>query len=257
MDNQPVSNRTGVPEAGYRLLDEAARVVGRQVVRHHGEAVARWHRTLTLFTRTILGSFNFVGSERDVPSWHLRFQLLGMACGTSKLALDATLAGYNVQAFALIRHMLETRMQAAYVAIRADQAELWYRRGEGKPPQEPKYATMRKVVREYVTDKSHVDQVDRMITELRKGAHPSGMALPQTVGPSEGKYKVGATYSETLCVVALERGVYATLLLLGELSYLVHMSEDEGWIAEYKEIFDSHREWINVNNAARERHTTD
>lgn len=243
---------TGDPESGYQLLESAALAVGRQVVRHHGAAVERWDRALALYALTILGLFDFTGPQAEVPAWHLRFELLGMAIGTSKLALDATLAGYNVQAFSLIRHMLETRMQVACVAIRPDLAQLWYRRGEGLPPQEPKYKTMYKIVRDYVTDKAHVDQVDTMITELAKGAHPSGMALPQVAGPSEGKYRLGGTYSETLCVMALERGVYATLLLLIELSYLVGVTEHESWFAEYKSIFDDHRTWMDSNNAARE-----
>jgi hypothetical protein len=238
-------------ESGYRLLESAAQATRRQVVQHHGEAVERWHKTLSLYASTILGPFDFTGSEAEAPAWHLRFQLLGMAAGTSKLALDATLAGYNVQAFSLIRHMLETRMQVACVAIRPDLAPLWYRRGEGLSPQEPKYATIRKIVWEHVSDKAHVDQVHRMITELAKGAHPSGMALPQVAGPSDGKYRLGGAYSETLCVVALERGVYATLLLLAELSYLVGVEEDEPWFAEYRSIHDGHGAWMDANNVVR------
>ncbi len=96
----------------------------------HPELVERWQRLLTLHRRALLGTTTFPGNLGDEDgriAFELRLRLLGMAGGTSKLALDAALFGYYSASFGLTRHLLESWIHAAYVGIQPGEARAWFR----------------------------------------------------------------------------------------------------------------------------------
>lgn len=101
---------------------------------------------------------------------------------------------------------------------------------------------MRKVVRGHAEEKGLVDQAARIYKEMHKGAHPSSILLGQTVGDEPGNYVIGAHYKPAFCVRALDRGIFATYLLLGEFVQTETVSNE--WLEEYWTIFNTHQEHI-------------
>ena len=119
------------------------------------------------------------GIERDRLAHTRRLQLIGgLAGSTSKLALDATLAGSYTPAFALIQHMLEKWVRASHVAIRPEDAKRSYRQ-PGDPAarlREPSDATMRKLIRQDPTRRALVTRVDETFGLMHTEAHPERAA---------------------------------------------------------------------------------
>ena len=112
---KPVLNAPPEVVAGYRTLHlEEARYTGIALQCVPAE-IAVWHRYLTLFNKTMRREhISLSGNQDDThTSWGLRLSLASAAVASAKLTLDATLTGYYSQAFALIRHMLETWQQMA------------------------------------------------------------------------------------------------------------------------------------------------
>src|SRR5688572_4256965 len=99
--------------AGYEILHNQEAKYTAIALAELPDGIALWYRYLTLFDRTLRGEHESPFDERDDrhKAWHLRLRLSGVAVATAKLALDAALAGYYSQAYALLRHMLETWQQ--------------------------------------------------------------------------------------------------------------------------------------------------
>jgi hypothetical protein len=114
--------------AGYRTLHlQEAKYTGIALANMPAE-IAVWHRYLTLFNRTMRKEHVSPSENRDDvrTAWGLQLSLASAASSSAKLILDATLAGYYSQAFALIRHMLETWQQMAYVRLNERAARQWF-----------------------------------------------------------------------------------------------------------------------------------
>lgn len=82
----------------------------------HQELVERWQRLPMLHRRALLGNNVFPGEPKDEDgriTFTLRPMHMGMAGGTSKLALDAALFGHYSGSFGPTRHPAESWLHAA------------------------------------------------------------------------------------------------------------------------------------------------
>ncbi len=191
---------SGPPDliAGYRALHDQEAKYAQIVLREIPGAVAVWYRLLTLYDQAMRWEHEFSGDDHHLPAWHLLLYLANVAGGTSKVVLDAALAAYYTQGFALVRHMLETWRQMAYVVIRPSEAKRWFRSPDGSNPREPDEGTIIRALQRRSADKVLLAQANRMITALRKAAHPSGLAFGQTQTGREGFAQFGANYQQEL-----------------------------------------------------------
>ena len=82
----------------------------------HQELVERWQRLPMLHRRALLGNNVFPGEPKDEDgriTFTLRLMHMGMAGGTSKLALYAALFGHYSGSFGPTRHPAESWLHAA------------------------------------------------------------------------------------------------------------------------------------------------
>ncbi len=232
---------------GYRGLVAMERRFAIHAVHEHRSQVEAWHRLLTLLAGPFAGGTRLAVAEEPAAADRLRFQLIaGIGAGTSKLSLDAAMAGYYSQSFALTRHMLESWAQAAYVRIRPEEAYRWYAQpGDPKQWDRPRsFDAVRKAIRPHIKPKGIVDRVDAVIKQLNKGAHPSPELLAQTVGVRLGQYVVGPSYERDLAAESFYFGVYATYLLLAE--FMAYVEDMEAWAHELSVASRDLQAWLHV-----------
>jgi hypothetical protein len=173
---------------------------------------------LTLLDTALRRTHEFDGEkDPDGIAWLLRIRLAAVAAGTSKVVLDAAIAGYYVQGFALIRHMLETWRQIVYVAIRPLEARRWYPAEDGTPRREPSENTITNVLRRHRPVAALAGAVEQSMRNLNEAAHPSGLALGQMATARPEHNQLGANFLEPMCLDLLARGTFANYLILREL----------------------------------------
>src|SRR5215213_361898 len=135
-------------------------------------------------------------------SWGLRLSLASAAVASAKLTLDATLAGYYSQAFALIRHMLETWQQMAYVRLNEPAARQWFSPDGVREPHQPNQNTIARGIRRFGKSDPMVlhnlGTVENLMRDLNQGAHPTVLAVMQTDTPDPEQRRLGATFNPDL-----------------------------------------------------------
>ena len=192
-------------------------------LREMPDAVALWYRYLTLYDKALRREHESPSTFDDHHrAWDSRLRLASTAAATSKLALDAALAGYYSQAFALLRHMLETWQQMVYVRINPAAAQQWYSPDGKRQPTEPLQSTIVNKLRKYGKQDRELGhnaaEIERQITYLHKGAHPSGLAAAQVETGKPGFLQLGANYDRRFLGHVMSKGIVAQALLVKELT---------------------------------------
>ena len=94
---------------GYCALVPQEVKDSRAVFEEISGAFEPWFRMLALLEEVLRREHDFAGkADPQGIAWLLRLRLAAVAAGTARMVLDAALAGYYAQGFALVRHMLET-----------------------------------------------------------------------------------------------------------------------------------------------------
>jgi hypothetical protein len=186
-------------------------------------------------TRRSAASTSFPGdADPHGIAWLLRLRLATVATGTTKMVVDAALAGYYVQGFSLVRNMLETWRQMVYVTIRPREAARWYAAADGSPAREPSENTITTALRSYPPVKELALVVEAVMKDMNKAAHPSGLAISQTATGKGAHNQLGANFLEPLCMDLFARGTFATYLILQELRQDVPVPEE--WTQELEAV---------------------
>ncbi len=219
---------------GYYELEELERATTLDALLKHREPVALWYRALTIYRRGMIGEWDFSDAGEDktkLTVWGLQSQLLGLGVSSAKAALDMLLAGYYSLAYAAIRHMLETFIQYLYVAIKPDEAKLWYKQPGGPEAQgrTPGCRFMVNAIKQR-PDLAPPDFMEKVYAAwdlMSKGSHPTGQGIHQTVGDEEGRFFViGATYDHDFCLTGFDHGLFAINNLLVALAGLRKQSDE-------------------------------
>lgn len=233
--------------AGYEAFHDQEGRYTQIALREMPDAAAIWYRYLTLFDHTLRGELESPSLELDDKhrAWDLRLRLASVACATAKLALDAALAGYYSQAFALLRHMLETWQQMVYVRFNPIAAELWFSPDGVKPAREPGTSTIVNKLRGYAKGDmelaNNVAIVEKQIRHLHKGAHPSAMVVGQAAAKEPGWLYLGAKFDRRYLANVTSNGTLAMALLLHEIAHSVPV--DDAWREEFNAIGKTRSRW--------------
>jgi hypothetical protein len=110
---------------GYRELDLSEERAVHFALEQLGDYAELWYRLIDLYVRGLRG-VTIVEDEEAQKPWQARSELLGLALGNSKAALDMALAGYYSASYVLIRHLLETWEHVAFIRLEPDTAIAWY-----------------------------------------------------------------------------------------------------------------------------------
>jgi hypothetical protein len=234
---------------GYRQFEGAEREIARRTDGHRHDRLLLWYRLLTLFDAAFARLEHATEDdyqnldELNPLARELRLRLLAMAGGTSKMDLDGAMAGYYSQCFGLIRHMIESFFQIAFVRHFPEEAVRWFDQPGGPAGRLyvlPYDQVKRRVRRDSdEEDQNLIDYIDQVFEDMHKGAHPSSILLGQMVGEVEGTIVVGASYKDEFAIRVLDRGIAATYWLLGEMQHTEPMSDL--WKVEFGAIFRAHQ----------------
>jgi hypothetical protein len=237
---KPVLNAPMDVIAGYRTLHlQEAKYTGIALAQMPAE-IAVWHRYLTLFDRTMRREHISPSVNQDDArtAWGLRLSLVSASAASAKLTLDAALAGYCSQAYALIRHMLETWLQMTYLRLNERAAQLWFSPDGVRNPQQPNQNTITKGIRRFgKTDPvvlHNLNTVEKEISDLNKGARPTVLAVRQTNTPDPEQRQLGANFDPELFRRTWSIGTIALALLLQEIIQIVEVDMD--WWSEFDAI---------------------
>lgn len=224
--------------AGYLALTKNAEWAKDRVFQKHAEFAKCWSGLLDLYYMGLKGEHvsPYGNDEALHVAWHLRQSLSSAAIDTSKMAFDATLSGYYVQAMVLVRHLWESWLQIQYAQCRPDQAFRWFNTEEHGSAREPSLESIIKEVLKSSEDKPAKIWVNSAISELGKAAHPSWWIVEQVRGTGEQLISVGGRYDQTWCIRAFERGTFATIALLLELQKLIPQAGE--WQAQLASLTD-------------------
>lgn len=250
---------------GYYELEELERNQSLNALLKHREAVFLWYRALTLYRRGMMGTWEYLGDDGlgdNMTAWGLQMQMLGLGVGSAKATLDLLLAGYYSNAFAGIRHMVESVVQSAYLMAFPGESPLWY----GKPgrrarehaathpneklPEEFEYGPpgctkmVKRFREEFSENPQWVSTLDAMYDSwklMSKGSHPTTEGMRQTTTDDSSFHVVGSTYVEDLCLVAFDHGLLAIDRQLGALAHLKPQTEE--WTAKHAALAQDMRNW--------------
>lgn len=215
---------------GYYRLEELERGFSLETMSKNQIAVSLWYQALTLYRRGMLGPWNYPGDkemEDNLTAWNLQSQLLGLGVGSAKSALDLLLAGYYSNAFAIIRHILESVIQSIYLETFTLESPLWFGKPgrfardlvkanpSKKPPKNipPNCKEMvERLKKEYSARPIWGTRLDSMYDSwvlMSKGSHPTAEGMRQTNTNGNTSYRFDPTYFEDLCLVGFDHGLAA------------------------------------------------
>lgn len=235
VDGRPLPELQESTLVGYHALETEERKFTAHALINHQEFVLAWHALLSAFHRAVVVKRLHNRGASTTLDHLLRLQFIAASVGTAKLVLDATLAGYYAQAFALVRHMLETWMRLEYLRLNPESATRWYVQDDGAPPCPPNEGTVHRFLRSNAGNNRELyERVIKMIESLNVMAHPSQHTLQQTVGVHPTKINVGANYDPDLCAKALHEGGHALHRILEHFSLLSDLPGD--WVQRIDEI---------------------
>lgn len=231
---------------GYQALDFSEQRVMRLALNELGDFAELWYRLLNLYVEGILGVSIVQEEEAQLP-WEIRSQLIGLALGNSKAALDMGLAGYYSACYGLIRHLMETWEQVAYIRLKPESAIAWKWQEDESPRSqfEPGTTRRRKRLKADHEIKDALPIAKSLTKKLDKGAHPTLEGLLQTTGEGIGRHVIGATFKHPMALLALDAGIWANSLLLKELDHLRPQSNE--WRQQVADIEERRRELHRVH----------
>jgi hypothetical protein len=233
--------------AGYRTLHlQEAKYTGI-ALREMSAGIEVWHRYLTLLDQTLRGEHDSLSEGLDDAhvAWTLRLALAGAAAATAKMALDAALAWYYSQAYALIRHLLETWLQMLYIRLNNHAAWQWFGTETRPEAQEPSQNTIINGIKRRGKGDwrllNNLKIVEEKLRALNSGAHPSALILAQLDTGKPGFRQLGANFNTDLLRYTLSIGTVALAMLLFELTESVPV--DAAWWDEFEAIREARTRW--------------
>lgn len=138
----------------------------------------------------------------------------------------------------LTRYLIELWLQIRYSRLRPDQTTRWYNL-EDDPPMEPSYESIiKEVLKDRSLDKGTAASVNSLVSELRRAAHPSSRIVDQNRKTREDDVYIslGGRFDRRWAFLALDRGTFATLILLIELK--TDFPQSAEWLAEFDRLTD-------------------
>lgn len=244
---KPMLEGTAELIAGYKAFHDQEGKYTAIALAEMPAPVATWYRYLTLYDRALRREHASPSTTLDDHhrAWDLRLRLASTAAATAKLALDGALAGYYAQAYALLRHLLETWQQLVYVRVNPAAARQWYSPDGTRPPREPSAGTIANALRKQGTCDRELGRnaaaVAGLIVEFHKGAHPSGLAAAQPNTGKAGFLQLGANFDRRSLENVMSKGTAAMALLLHELARTVPV--DDGWQDEFAAATEARSRW--------------
>lgn len=262
-----VTNRAWMD--AYCSLDAGELSFRLAAVRAQTEGFNLWLWCLALYRAAMSHSYTFTDDRESTEtggtlhkSEVFRLDLLGLAGGNIKLAMDAALAGYYSGCMALERHMLETWRRSAYARLHPEDIWRWFptdvwpagivpaeskkqRDAEGKMPTwEPTAHEIAEVInaRGDDFDRAFLPKMERGFKYLNAHSHPTLEGATQTWDPDDDARRVfGPTFSDIHCRRCLHWGLIAGVMLLWELARLKFQGDE--WIAELGDFTNAARVW--------------
>lgn len=237
---KPVLRTSADIFSGYRRLHIQEAKYTDMALNVMPTETAVWYRYLTLLDQTMRREHESpFGPDSDAHvAWGLRLSLMSAAAATAKLALDATLAGYYSQGFALIRHLLETWLQMVYVRLNERGARQWFSPDGTSPARQPSQNTVINGIKRLGKKESrlleNVAAAEQLLQRLNKGAHPSSLAVTQTDTNTPEFRQLGANFIPELFSETWSTGTVAIALLLHEIAATAPV--DDKWWDEFHAI---------------------
>lgn len=232
--------------AGYQYLHLQEAKYTMQALEAMPEAVKNWYGYVSLYVDTMRGDYE---CPDDEDSYTCTARMLGLhfangAIITSKMALDAALAGHYSQAFGLMRHMLETWAQITNIRLNPAVAKQWMGNPGGTPTYEPSYGAVIKSLRKHAThlgEKANIQTGEGLIRQLNKGAHPSRILVAQIRTNEPGITRLGGNLNLERLREAMSIGTVATALLLHETAHLY--PETDEWRSTFQRLGEERTAW--------------
>jgi len=233
---------------GYRVLhNQEAKYTGVALQQVH-QPIEIWYQYLSLFDAALRSehdSSSRPGSQ-ERHSWELRIRITATEMNTAKLALDAALAGYYVQALGLIRRILESWRLMVFARARPDLARQWLQPNNKGKYETPDDGKIIREVQKYAskTDKPlhrNLETVNRLIVRCHKGAHPSERSFETMETRSSEHTHIGATFNEHLLLEVLNIGCAALALVLGEIRVDLQLSKE--WARDLRTVNELFSRW--------------
>lgn len=238
----------------YHHLEELELNVRFQVQRDLQEPLYLWLRAMVLFREPFVGRFEWSGDLTDDEKAALttRADLLALAAGSSKPALDSLLSGYYWPASGQIRSLLDAGRRVGYVRLKPSESMPYFQAPEESPigddgnlkPGLPRlrYETMRDAF--YAASKDEKKAFDLLsigTKHLDWGAHPSGEGILQLYAGNAPHKVIGPIHSKPFAAFLLKWGLFAHLALLDE----VHMLRPQGreWVDQFRLIGSEFSAW--------------
>ncbi|MFN8591677.1 MAG: hypothetical protein U0031_09485 [Thermomicrobiales bacterium] len=235
----------------YCSLDEGELQHRTGAVLRHGEGFAYWMAILALYRAAFTGVHDLSSEppgERRISA-EFRLDLLALAGGNVKLALDACLAGYYSGCMALERHMLETWRRVVYSRLHPEDIWRWlplrdWPKGmlpaaKPKEVQEGKMPTFPPSAKEIAAvidergdgdDNGFLPKMEAGFAYLNHHSHPTIEGAAQTWAlDGSGNRFFGPTLNDLYAVRSLEWGLFAGLILLTEVGRMLPRGGSENW----------------------------
>lgn len=225
---------------GYLALEREERRYTAWAIARHADLVVVWYRYLNLLKAGVDNIDDTVPHPGFTTRTQMAFQFIAATAGSVKLILDAGLAGYYAQAYALVRHVFETWLRLEYITLRPEMADTWFIGPKGQEPQPPSERTIHTYVRRntYGEHRRAVGMVLDKLPSFSKMAHPSEHLMQQTVGARVGQFNVGANYDPELCVGVLHEGASGLRFILSALHVIA--PQPAGWRDELRAAMNAH-----------------
>lgn len=243
----------------YHYLEQAESATRQLCRSRHSSDLLIWLRVLRLFS---------IGLNRDIDlppadepekraAFVLRHDFLLIAATSSKMVLDAMMAGYYTQAACLIRHMIDTWRKLLFIRVNSV-SDIWRWIPENLTPEEVKNATgyearfsipdfneIKKVVGANASELElkSFGKLGDIFLDLHEHCHPTFEGTTHLYFPDyDGPRVFGPTYSEQHFLRAYQAGMSANLHLLVELQYQTDLGES--WRNELGEVEGLSVEWL-------------
>ena len=256
--------------AAYCSLDEGELQHRAASVAAHADGFGLWMGMLALTRAAFSRTYDLRGEptrEHNVAVF--RLDLLGLAGGNLKPALDAALAGYYNTCFMLERTMLETWRRSAYARLHPQDVWRWLPQDRwpdgvlpvsdtlsteqgGMPTNAPRADRIGNVISDLGDDEDRgfLAIVGRGFGYLSGHSHPTLEGATQTWDPhgTERRY-FGPTYSEPHAIRCLRWGLLAGGMLLREVNLLA--AQGDTWVAAFSDVMDQAARWGRENAGGR------